>query len=168
MPADAAHCNRARALTMNCDHGPVVAVAGRFVHLDPDRGDLLDVRLQIPRSSEDTEPIALAGFNGVLISPGAFVVDGARCQLRCWIVQRADSPLKRVRGVTTTKFRFPSGPLPGAGASINSGSVAAKHQGQLATNQRQRIWQQRPGGGYHEPRRHHASHRTRCIGRAWR
>jgi arabinofuranan 3-O-arabinosyltransferase len=82
-PADAPR-NRNREIVVDCDgdlQGPVIAVAGRFVHtsIRTTAGALSDggpVRA-IPC---DREPIALpAGQQELLISPGdAFVVDGAQ------------------------------------------------------------------------------------------
>jgi arabinofuranan 3-O-arabinosyltransferase len=82
-PADAAR-NRSRAVVVDCDgerQGPVIAVAGRFVHtsIRTTVGALLDggpVRA-IPC---DRDAIALpAGQQELLVSPGdAFVVDGAQ------------------------------------------------------------------------------------------
>ncbi|WP_151069117.1 hypothetical protein, partial [Mycobacterium tuberculosis] len=70
-PADAAR-NRARALTVDCDHGPVVAVAGRFVHtsIRTTVGALLDGE-PVAALPCEREPIALpAGQQELLISPG--------------------------------------------------------------------------------------------------
>jgi len=79
-PADAAR-NRRREITMDCDHGPVIAVAGRFVHtsIRTTVGALLDGK-PIPAQACDRNPVALpAGQEELLISPGAaFVVDGAQ------------------------------------------------------------------------------------------
>jgi arabinofuranan 3-O-arabinosyltransferase len=79
-PANAAR-NRIREIVVGCDRGPVIAVAGRFVHtsIRTTAGTLLDggpVRA-IPC---DRDPIALpTGQQELLISPGdAFVVDGAQ------------------------------------------------------------------------------------------
>ncbi len=78
-PADAAR-NRSREITVDCDHGPVIAVAGRFVHtsIHTTVGALLDGE-PVPALACDRDPIALpAGQQELLISPGApFVVDGA-------------------------------------------------------------------------------------------
>ncbi|WP_156763433.1 alpha-(1-_3)-arabinofuranosyltransferase [Mycobacterium scrofulaceum] len=78
-PADAAR-NRGREITVDCDHGPVVAVAGRFVHtsIRTTVGALLDDEPIAARAC-DPDPVALpAGEQELLISPGAqFVVDGA-------------------------------------------------------------------------------------------
>ncbi|MGV0731103.1 alpha-(1-_3)-arabinofuranosyltransferase family protein [Mycolicibacter sinensis] len=78
-PADPAR-NRARRVTVDCGHGPIVAIAGRFVHtsITTTVGALLDdepVRAQ----PCDQRPIALPpGAQELLISPGsAFVVDSA-------------------------------------------------------------------------------------------
>lgn len=78
-PADPAR-NRSRQVTVDCGHGPIVAIAGRFVHtsITTTVGALLDdepVRAQ----PCDQRPIALPpGAQELLISPGsAFVVDSA-------------------------------------------------------------------------------------------
>ncbi|PRI17173.1 alpha-(1-_3)-arabinofuranosyltransferase [Mycobacterium shigaense] len=79
-PADSAR-NREREIVVDCDHGPVMAVAGRFVHtwIRTTAGALLGDE-PIPAIPCDRAPIALpAGQQEFLISPGAqFVVDGAR------------------------------------------------------------------------------------------
>ncbi|HTM84899.1 MAG TPA: hypothetical protein VL179_08360, partial [Mycobacterium sp.] len=78
-PADSAR-NRARRVSVDCGHGPIIAIAGRFVHtsITTTVGALLDdepVQAQVC----DRRPIALPpGEQELLISPGpAFVVDGA-------------------------------------------------------------------------------------------
>ncbi|WP_077077964.1 alpha-(1-_3)-arabinofuranosyltransferase [Mycobacterium numidiamassiliense] len=79
-PADATR-NRAREIVVDCEHGPVIAVAGRFVHtsIRTTVGALLDGE-PVAANACDREPITLpAGQQEFLISPGAqFVVDGAR------------------------------------------------------------------------------------------
>lgn len=79
-PADAAR-NRSREVTVGCERGPVIAVAGRFVHtaIHTTVGALLDGEPVEARPC-DRDPIALpAGQQELLISPGAqFVVDGAQ------------------------------------------------------------------------------------------
>ncbi len=79
-PADAER-NRAREIVVDCDHGPVIAVAGRFVHtsIRTTAGALLDGEPVAVRACDRT-PIALpAGQQELLISPDAqFVVDGAQ------------------------------------------------------------------------------------------
>jgi arabinofuranan 3-O-arabinosyltransferase len=78
-PADAAG-NRSREITVGCDRGPVIAVAGRFVHtaIHTTVGAILD---DAPLAAVPCErdPISLpAGQQELLVSPGAqFVVDGA-------------------------------------------------------------------------------------------
>ncbi|WP_374023341.1 alpha-(1-_3)-arabinofuranosyltransferase family protein [Mycobacterium sp. HNNTM2301] len=78
-PADAAR-NRGREITVDCEHGPVIAVAGRFVHtsIRTTVRALLDDQPIAARAC-DPDPVALpAGQQELLISPGAqFVVDGA-------------------------------------------------------------------------------------------
>lgn len=79
-PADAAR-NRSREIVVDCDHGPVIAVAGRFVHtsIRTTAGALLGGE-PVAASPCDRAPIALpAGQQELLISPGTqFVVDGAQ------------------------------------------------------------------------------------------
>ncbi|OBK16841.1 alpha-(1-_3)-arabinofuranosyltransferase [Mycobacterium sp. 1245852.3] len=79
-PADASR-NRSREITVGCDRGPVIAVAGRFVHtsIHTTAGALLDGGPLAALPCEP-DPIALpAGQQELLISPGdQFVVDGAQ------------------------------------------------------------------------------------------
>ncbi|MCV7101259.1 alpha-(1-_3)-arabinofuranosyltransferase, partial [Mycobacterium palustre] len=79
-PADAAG-NRSREVTVGCGQGPVIAVAGRFVHtsIHTTAGALLDGG-PVAALPCERDPIALpAGQQELLISPGAqFVVDGAQ------------------------------------------------------------------------------------------
>ncbi|MCV7028150.1 alpha-(1-_3)-arabinofuranosyltransferase [Mycobacterium sherrisii] len=79
-PADAAR-NRSREIVVDCDHGPVIAVAGRFVHtsIRTTAAALLD-GAPVPVAPCDRNPIALpTGQQEFLVSPGAaFVVDGAQ------------------------------------------------------------------------------------------
>jgi arabinofuranan 3-O-arabinosyltransferase len=79
-PADATR-NRIHEITVDCGHGPVIAVAGRFVHtsIRTTAGALLDGD-PVAALACDRDPIALpAGQQELLISPGAaFVVDGAQ------------------------------------------------------------------------------------------
>ncbi len=79
-PAEASR-NRTRTVTVGCGHGPIIAIAGRFVHtsISTTVGALLDgapVRAQ----ACDSRPIALPpGQQELVISPGAaFVVDSAQ------------------------------------------------------------------------------------------
>jgi arabinofuranan 3-O-arabinosyltransferase len=72
--------NRTREVTVDCEHGPVIAIAGRFVHTSviTTVGALLD---GAPLTAQpcDAEPITLpTGQQELLVSPGPqFVVDGA-------------------------------------------------------------------------------------------
>ena len=79
-PADAAR-NRAREVSVDCAHGPVIAVAGRFVHtaIQTTVGALLDGAPVTARAC-DRQPIELpTGQQELLISPGPqFIVDGAQ------------------------------------------------------------------------------------------
>jgi arabinofuranan 3-O-arabinosyltransferase len=78
--ADAAR-NRAREVTIDCAHGPVVAIAGRFVHtaIQTTVSALLD-GAPVAAHACDRQPILLpTGQQELLISPGPqFVVDGAQ------------------------------------------------------------------------------------------
>jgi len=78
--ADAAR-NRSRVVTVDCAHGPVIAIAGRFVHtaITTTVGTLLDSAPVVARPC-DHRPITLpAGRQELLISPGEqFIVDGAQ------------------------------------------------------------------------------------------
>ncbi len=79
-PADAAR-NRGREVTVDCAHGPVIAIAGRFVHttIQTTVGALLD-GAPVAVQACDRQPILLpSGQQELLISPGPqFVVDGAQ------------------------------------------------------------------------------------------
>ena len=78
--ADAAR-NRAREITVDCAHGPVIAIAGRFVHtaIQTTVGALLD-GTPVAAQLCDRQPILLpTGQQELLISPGPqFIVDGAQ------------------------------------------------------------------------------------------
>ncbi|MDT5146340.1 MAG: arabinofuranan 3-O-arabinosyltransferase, partial [Mycobacterium sp.] len=77
-PADAGR-NRNREVTVDCEHGPVIAVAGRFVHttIRTTVGALLNAD-PVAALPCERDPIPLpSGRQELLISPGAqFVVDG--------------------------------------------------------------------------------------------
>jgi arabinofuranan 3-O-arabinosyltransferase len=72
--------NRSREVTVDCEHGPVIAIAGRFVHTSVNTtvGALLD-GAPVTAQPCDAEPITLpTDQQELLISPGPqFVVDGA-------------------------------------------------------------------------------------------
>ena len=72
--------NRTREVTVDCEHGPVIAIAGRFVHTSVNTtvGALLD-GAPVTAQPCDAEPITLpTGQQELLVSPGPqFVVDGA-------------------------------------------------------------------------------------------
>ncbi len=77
--ADAAR-NRAREITVDCDQGPVIAIAGRFVHtaIRTTVGALLD-GAPVAAQACEREPIKLpTGQQELLISPGRAV----RCRRR--------------------------------------------------------------------------------------
>jgi arabinofuranan 3-O-arabinosyltransferase len=72
--------NRTREVTVDCEHGPVIAIAGRFVHTSVSTtvGTLLD-GTPVTAQPCDAEPITLpTGQQELLVSPGPqFVVEGA-------------------------------------------------------------------------------------------
>jgi arabinofuranan 3-O-arabinosyltransferase len=77
--ADAAR-NRTREVTVDCEHGPVIAIAGRFVHTSVNTTvDALLDGAPVTAQPCDAEPITLpTGEQELLVSPGPqFVVDGA-------------------------------------------------------------------------------------------
>jgi arabinofuranan 3-O-arabinosyltransferase len=78
-PADASR-NRGRDVTVDCEHGPILAIAGRFVHTEVHAGvgALLD-GVPVTAAPCDSAPIELpAGQQELVVSPGPqFVVDGA-------------------------------------------------------------------------------------------
>ncbi|OBK50408.1 hypothetical protein A5655_25495 [Mycobacterium sp. 1081908.1] len=147
-PADAAR-NRSREITVGCDRGPVIAVAGRFVHtsIRTTAGALLDGEPVAAQPCEP-EPIALpAGQQELLISPGAqFVVDGARLSTPAELA--GASP---VRAQTTAwgpgrrEVRAPASPaarLLVIPESINPGWVARTGSGARLTPVAVNGWQQ--------------------------
>jgi arabinofuranan 3-O-arabinosyltransferase len=79
-PADAAR-NRERTITVGCDAGPVIAVAGRFVHTSVHTtvGALMDAG-PIAATPCEPDPVTLpAGQQELLVSPGAaFIADGVQ------------------------------------------------------------------------------------------
>ncbi|SPM29377.1 integral membrane protein, partial [Mycobacterium terramassiliense] len=149
-PADAAR-NRSREITVGCDRGPVIAVAGRFVHtsIRTTVGALLDGE-PIAALPCEPDPIALpAGQQELLISPGAqFVVDGARLStpaaddLRTAAQARAQTG---AWGPARREVRAPASPsarvlvIP---ESINPGWVARTGNGARLTPVAVNGWQQ--------------------------
>jgi arabinofuranan 3-O-arabinosyltransferase len=152
-PADAAR-NRSREIVVDCDHGPVIAVAGRFVHtsIRTTAGALLDGE-PVPASPCDRNPIALpAGQQELLISPGAqFVVDGAQLSTPA----AAESPSATgpapvpaatgVWGPDRREVRAPASATPRVlviPESINPGWVARTNTGARLTPVTVNGWQQ--------------------------
>lgn len=92
--------NRAREVTVGCERGPVIAVAGRFVHtaIHTTVGAILD-DAPVAAVPCEHDPIALpAGQQELLISPGAqFVVDGAQLS--------APAPAEAARPVGVSSWR---------------------------------------------------------------
>jgi arabinofuranan 3-O-arabinosyltransferase len=73
--------NRSRQITVDCAHGPLVAIAGRFVHttINTTVQALTDGEPVAAQACEDQPIVLPAGQQELLISPGAqFVVDGAQ------------------------------------------------------------------------------------------
>lgn len=128
--ADAAR-NRARQVTVDCSRGPVIAIAGRFVHtaIRTTIGALLDGEPVAAQPCE-RDPILLpAGQQELLISPGEqFVVDGAQLTSDTELASAPTSPAEiaswgparrevRLAGATTARVLV----VP---ESINRGWVA--------------------------------------------
>ncbi len=155
--ADAAR-NRIRDVTVDCEHGPVIGIAGRFVHtaVHTTVGALLD---GAPVTAEpcDAEPIVLpTGRQELLVSPGPqFVVDGAELSGPLAAQSAADpstpaatgtwGPARReVRVPDATTSRVLVVP-----ESINTGWVARTSSGTrlkpLAVNGWQQGWVVPPG-----------------------
>ncbi|WP_155771465.1 alpha-(1-_3)-arabinofuranosyltransferase [Mycobacterium asiaticum] len=146
--ADAAR-NRSREVTVDCDRGPVIAVAGRFVHtaIRTTAGALLDGS-PIAATPCEAEPIALpAGQQELLISPGdAFVVDGAQ------LSATPESPSAGIASVNIgvwgpdrREVRASSSPIPRLlviPESINPGWVARARDGTRLTPVAVNGWQQ--------------------------
>ncbi|OBI47704.1 hypothetical protein A5705_16770 [Mycobacterium sp. E787] len=149
-PADATR-NRSREITVGCDQGPVIAVAGRFVHtsIRTTVGALLDGE-PVAALPCDRDPVALpAGQQELLISPGAqFVVDGARLSTPA-AADMPDAPLTGAPtgtwGPSRREVRAPASPtsrvlvIP---ESINPGWVARTSTGARLTPVAVNGWQQ--------------------------
>ena len=149
-PADAAR-NRSREIVVDCDRGPVIAVAGRFVHtsIRTTVGALLDGG-PVRAVACDRDPIALpAGQQELLISPGeAFVVDGA--QLSTAGGSAAGSPPVTPAGTATWDSSRREIPAPASATprvlvipeSINPGWIARTSTGARLTPVAVNGWQQ--------------------------
>ncbi|WAJ45693.1 alpha-(1-_3)-arabinofuranosyltransferase family protein [Mycobacterium sp. Aquia_216] len=152
-PADAAR-NRSREIVVDCDHGPVIAVAGRFVHtsIRTTAGALLDGE-PVPVGACDPNPIALpVGQQELLVSPGAqFIVDGAQLSTTNTAELPSAAGLSPVPAVTGAwspdrrEVRAPASPservlvIP---ESINPGWVARTGTGARLTPVTVNGWQQ--------------------------
>ncbi|WP_019731510.1 alpha-(1-_3)-arabinofuranosyltransferase, partial [Mycobacterium avium] len=148
-PADAGR-NRAREVSVGCERGPVIAVAGRFVHtaIHTTVGALLDDQ-PVAAVPCERDPIALpAGQQELLISPGAqFVVDGA--ELSTPAAAEAAQPVRVAswRGWGPDRREIAAGPsntsrilvIP---ESINPGWVARTGSGARLTPIAVNGWQQ--------------------------
>ncbi|WP_428342735.1 alpha-(1-_3)-arabinofuranosyltransferase domain-containing protein [Mycobacterium sp.] len=148
--ADAAR-NRARAITVDCEHGPIIAIAGRFVHTEvrTTAGALLN---GAPVSAQpcDSEPIMLpAGQQELVVSPGPqFVVDGA--QLAGPLAAQSTTPTPVSTGAwgpARREVAIPEANTPRVlvvPESINAGWVARTATGDrlkpLAVNGWQQAW----------------------------
>ncbi|BBX64651.1 membrane protein [Mycobacterium saskatchewanense] len=148
-PADAGR-NRGRAVTVDCDQGPVIAVAGRFVHtaIHTTVGALLD-GAPVQAQPCQPDPIALpAGGQELLISPGAaFVVDGAELSTTAAQSLSAVTHSAPVGawGETRREIRTPASDrsrLLVIPESVNPGWVARTHTGARLTPVAVNGWQQ--------------------------
>jgi arabinofuranan 3-O-arabinosyltransferase len=150
-PAEAAP-NRLREIVVDCDHGPVIAVAGRFVHtsIRTTAGALLSGE-PIAVSPCDPHPIALpTGQQELLISPGArFVVDGAQLSAATELPSATgSSPVPAATGAWGAERREVRAPASPASRvlvipeSINPGWVARTSTGARLTPVAVNGWQQ--------------------------
>ncbi len=148
-PADAAR-NRTREITVGCDRGPVVALAGRFVHtaIHTTVAAILD-DAPVAAVPCERDPIALpAGQQELLISPGAqFVVDGA--ELTAPAAAEVATPLRvsswRAWGPDRRQVQAPASATPRVlviPESINPGWVARTSAGARLTPIAVNGWQQ--------------------------
>ncbi|QLL07945.1 alpha-(1-_3)-arabinofuranosyltransferase [Mycobacterium vicinigordonae] len=141
--------NRARGVVVDCEHGPVIAVAGRFVHtsIHATVGALLD-GLPVAAQPCETDPIALPpGQQELLISPGAaFVVDGAQLTSSPELPSAATTPAtigawgparREVRAAASGASRVLVIP-----ESINPGWIARTSSGARLTPVAVNGWQQ--------------------------
>ncbi len=175
--ADAAR-NRGRDITVDCEHGPIIAIAGRFVHTEVHTtvGALLD---GAPVSAQpcDSEPIQLpAGQQELVVSPGPqFVVDGA--QLAGPLAARSTTATADTCDHRRMGPGPPRGQHPGRENAAGAGG-AGKHQRRLGGAHQHRrpaeaVGSQRmaAGLGRYRPERQapsrSASRPTRCTGSAW-
>lgn len=149
-PADAAR-NRAREVFVDCDHGPVIAVAGRFVHtsIRTTAGALLDGDA-VAAAPCERDPIALpAGHQELLISPGVqFVVDGAQLSTPSAAGLPTAAPVRADTGAwgpSRREVRAPASATPRVlviPESINPGWVARTGGGARLTPVAVNGWQQ--------------------------
>ncbi|MDT5221155.1 MAG: arabinofuranan 3-O-arabinosyltransferase, partial [Mycobacterium sp.] len=141
--------NRTRTVDVDCEHGPVIAVAGRFVHtsIRTTAGALLDGE-PIAAMPCEAEPIALpAGQQELLISPGpAFTVDGAQLTAAAELPSAAVAPVATgTWGPARREIRAPASStarvlvIP---ESINPGWVARTSSGVPLTPVTVNGWQQ--------------------------
>jgi len=143
--------NRTREVTVDCEHGPVIAIAGRFVHTSVNTTvDALLDGAPVTAQPCDAEPITLpTGQQELLVSPGPqFVVDGAELSgpLAAQSATAAATPAAtgawgparrevRVPDATTSRVLV----VP---ESINSGWVARTSAGTRLTPLAVNGWQQ--------------------------
>ncbi len=150
-PADAAR-NRTRTITVGCDDaGPVIGVAGRFVHTSVHTtvGALLDGG-PIAVTQCGGEPITLpTGRQELLISPGpAFIADGARLAGPLGVDMPGATPTPVPAGAWTPDHRelqLPPSPVARVVVvpeSINPGWVAKTANGIVLTPIPVNGWQQ--------------------------
>jgi arabinofuranan 3-O-arabinosyltransferase len=143
--------NRTREVTVDCEHGPVIAIAGRFVHTSVNTtvGALLD-GAPVTAQPCDAEPITLpTGQQELLVSPGPqFVVDGAELSAPL-AAQSATAPATPaatgVWGPARREVRVPDATTSRVlvvPESINSGWVARTSTGTRLTALAVNGWQQ--------------------------
>ncbi|WP_293004128.1 alpha-(1-_3)-arabinofuranosyltransferase [Mycobacterium sp.] len=148
--------NRDRPVTVDCEHGPVIAIAGRFVHTEVHTtvGALL-AGTPVSAHPCDRDPLTLpAGQQELVVSPGSqFVVDGAQLAGPAAVPSAGATPAEtgswtparrevRVAAAVTPRVLV----VP---ESINAGWVARTDAGTrltaLAVNGWQQAWVVPPG-----------------------
>lgn len=151
-PADAAR-NRLRRVDVGCDgatQGPVIAVAGRFVHtaIHTTAGALLDGD-PVAAVPCDPDPIALpAGKQELLVSPGSqFVVDGVELSTPSAGETRAGTSIPAWQAWGPARREVRAGPSPTPRVlvvpeSINPGWAARTSDGTRLTPVTVNGWQQ--------------------------
>ena len=171
-PADAARNRSSARSSSTATHGPVIAVAGRFVHtsIRTTAGALLDGG-PVRAVACDRDPIALpTGQQELLINPGeAFVVDGAQLSTAGGAAAGSPSVAPAATGAWDASRReiraLRIGHPPRAGHSRKHQprlGGAHQHRGPVDARGRQRL-AAGLGGARGQPRHHHPDLRVQLA-----